>query len=97
MTTLATRIREIGAVEKFEIEVLTAEGKAEDLKKNGFDVYNHARAAKGSMTVTDWKTGRFKKKYPAYDCNVLFENGEIAHGNTTLAKVRSSYEEENGD
>ena len=92
MTTLATRMRALSELEGFDVEVIDAAGNSADLKGNGFVAYPHERKAKGATTVTDWKT-RFHNAYPGYSCNVLNEDGSIAHGNTKLESVRATYEE----
>jgi hypothetical protein len=93
MTTLATRTREVGDIEGFDIEVIDKNGKAVDLKKNGFPKFNYDRKAKGDMTISEWKANRFKKIYKGYDVNVLKGDGAIANGNLKVATVRKSYEE----
>lgn len=92
MTTLATRIRALSDLEGFDVQVFDNSGNPADPKINGLPAYPHERKAKGSITVTDWKA-RFHKTYLGYTCEVLNEDGTIAHGNTKLEKVRESYEE----
>lgn len=94
MTTIATRLREIGELEGFDVEILDLSGKSLDLKTNGFPRYDFDRKAKGSMTVSEWKDRRFRKVYGGYDCRVLNGDGSVAHGNTRLESVRATYEEQ---
>ena len=93
MTTLATRMRALGDLEDFDVEVIDKDGKVVDPKKNGFAKFDFEKRAKGSTTVNDWKEKRFKKTYPGYDCRVLQADGTEAHGNTKLETVRGTYEE----
>ncbi|MFE8644775.1 hypothetical protein ACFX58_06785 [Sphingomonas sp. NCPPB 2930] len=95
MTTLATRTREIGDIEDFDIEVIDKDGNAVDPKSNGFPKFNYDRKAKGDTTVSDWKATRFNKTYKGYDVRVLKGNGTVANGNLKLSTVRKSYEEGN--
>ncbi|MBM3114288.1 hypothetical protein [Jeongeupia naejangsanensis] len=92
MTTLATRVRVLSDLEGFDIEVLNKDGSIADLKTNGLPAYPYEKKAKSSINVADWKS-RFHKTYPSYTCEVFDANGNIAHGNTKLEKVRESYEE----
>ena len=94
MTTLATRMRALGDLEDFDIEVLDQNGNAVDPKTNGFAKYDFDRRAKGSMTVSDWKEKRFGATYGGYGCRVLNADGTEAHGNTKLESVRGTYEEQ---
>ena len=94
MTTLATRTREIGDIEDFDIEVIDKNGNAVDPKQNGFPKFNYDRKAKGDTTVSEWKDKRFKKTYKGYDARILKGDGTIANGNLKLSTVRKSYEED---
>lgn len=93
MTTLATRARELGELEDFDVEFLDSNGNPVNVKSNGFARYSFDRKAKGSMTVSDWRERRFQPSYPGYGCTVLNGDGSEAHGNTKLESVRASYEE----
>jgi hypothetical protein len=93
MTMLATRMRELADLEGFDIQVLDANGAVVDPTRNGLPRFDFDRKAKGSMTVTEWKDGRFKPTYAGYDCRVLNGDGTEAHGNTKLESVRATYEE----
>lgn len=94
MTTLATRTREIGDIEDFDIEVIDKNGKPVDPKTNGLPKYNYDRKTKGDTTVAEWKEKRFGKTYKGYDARVLKGDGTIANGNLKLSTVRKSYEED---
>ena len=93
MTTLATRTREIGDIEDFDIQVIGEDGKPIDPKTNGFPKFDYDRKAKGDLTVSEWKENRFKKTYKKQDVQVLKGDGSIANGNVKLSTVRKSYEE----
>ena len=93
MTTLATRTREIGDIEDFDIQVVDKNGNPVDPKTNGFSKFNYDRKAKGDTTVSDWKDNRFNKTYKGYDVRVLKGDGTVANGNLKLSTVRKSYEE----
>lgn len=93
MTTLATRTREIGDLEGFDVEFLEENGLVADVRKNGLKKYNFDRKAKGNITVSVWLDRRFRPSYPGYKCNVLNGDGTVAHGNTLLSSVRATYEE----
>lgn len=53
--------------------------------------YEADRALKNTATVNAWKQLRFYKQFPGYDVNVLYADGSVARGNTTLGRVRDSY------
>ncbi|MEN9365731.1 MAG: hypothetical protein RL489_89 [Pseudomonadota bacterium] len=93
MTTLATRMRALGDLESFDVEVIDKNGQVVDAKTTGFAKFDFEKRATGSTTVNDWKERRFKKTYPGYDCRVLQADGTVAHGNTKLETVRGTYEE----
>ncbi len=93
MTTLATRMRLLGDLEGFDVEVVDRDGQVVDPKTNGFAKFDFEKRARGSITVSDWKDTRFKKTYPGYDCRVLQADGSEARGNTKIATVRGTYEE----
>jgi hypothetical protein len=94
MTTLATRLRELGDLEGFDIQVIDESGDPVDPKTNGFPKYDFDRRAKGSMTVNDWRYKRFAATWPGKSCRVLYGDGREANGNATLTTVRQSYEDE---
>jgi hypothetical protein len=94
MTTLATRQREIGNKEDFDIAILDANGAPVPLNTNGFRKFDYDCKAKGDMTVTEWKRFRFSPTYGGYDCIVLNGDGTEAHGNVKLSSVRATYEAE---
>jgi len=94
MTTLATRLRYLGDLEGFDIEVLDQNGNVVDPKTNGFEKYDFDRRSKGSTTVSEWKEKRFKATYPGHNCRVLKADGTEAHGNVKLDSIRITYEEE---
>jgi hypothetical protein len=50
--------------------------------------------AKNSMTVEDWKAKRFRSQYPGFDVDVLDGTGQPVPGNTLLANVHDSYEDD---
>lgn len=95
MTTVATRVREIGDKEGFDIIVTTTKGKRVDPAKNGVlkGSYPFEKKLKGTKTVSDWARDRFEKTYPGYSCEVLKADGEVATGQTQLQTVRKTYEE----
>ena len=94
MTTLATRIREIGDLEGFDVEFYDQNWRVADVKNNGFKKFNYDRKSKGSLSVSSWIEKRFRPVYPGYNCVVLNGDGTTAHGNTLLSSVRATYEEE---
>lgn len=95
MTTLATRTREIGDIEDFDVQVIDENGQPIDPKTNGFPKFNYDRKAKGDTTVSEWKASRFSKTYKKLDVRVLKGDGTVAHGGVKLSTVRKSYEEDN--
>lgn len=88
MTTLATRKKEVEALEGFSIQIFEGSGALADLSTQGLPAYAFARKAAGTMTVVAWRTTRFQQSYPGYTCEILHQDGTVAHGNTLLNKVR---------
>lgn len=94
MTTFATRTREIGDLEGFDIQVLDEKREPVDLKSNGFAKYGYDRKARSSTTVSDFIKNRLQYTYPGYEFEVLKGDGLVAHGNAKLDSVRKTYEED---
>ncbi|MDO8932343.1 MAG: hypothetical protein Q7U97_08125 [Rhodocyclaceae bacterium] len=94
MTTVATRVREIGDKEGFDI-IVTHKGTPVNPAENGVlnGGYPFEKKLKGTKTVSDWKKERFETTYPGYSCDVLKGDGDVATGQTSLETVRASYEE----
>jgi len=88
MTTLATRKKEVEALEGFSIQIFEGSGKLADLSTQGLPAYGFERKAAGTMTVVAWRNNRFQQSYPGYTCEILHKDGAVAHGNTLLEKVR---------
>ena len=92
MTTVATRTRQIGELEGFDI-VVTQNGQPVDLKANGvLGAYDFARAARDAWTVNRWRQDRFQAAYPGFSCDVLMDDGTPATGQMLLRTVRESYQ-----
>lgn len=92
-------------VKNVEKRIWDIEGFAVTFKHNGGrDVradcggvpqYNgYERMAKNDMTVAEWKERRFFPNYSGYDVDVLDGDGQPVPGNTKLASVRDSYEDD---
>lgn len=93
MTTVQTRVREIGDKEGFDI-IVTKGGRAVQPTKNGLmGKYDFDKKLKSSKTVNSWRKERFEKIYPGLSCDVLNGNGTKAAGQTKLQTVRRTYEE----
>lgn len=88
MTKLATRKREIEQLEGITVQIFTPNGQLVNLDTQGLPAYAYTKKAPGTMTVVDWRTGRFERSYPGYTCEVLNKDGTVAHGNTQLKNVR---------
>ena len=59
--------------------------------KEGLPLYRYSKAAPNSMTVTGWKTGRFRKRYTGFDIDVLDASNGKVDGRTLLRNVRATY------
>ncbi len=83
--------KKIRDLERFNVVILSAEGRniRDDLE--GLPPYTFERAAKDDMTVIDWKATRFKSLYVGYEVDVLNGSGQSVHGATKLENVRVSY------
>jgi hypothetical protein len=94
LTTVQTRSHQIAGVEKFEI-LIKRDGAIVDIKTNGLmGPYGWNKALKGSKTVNQWKSDRFRPSYPGLDCDVLYDDGTVAAPQTLLSTVRETYEED---
>lgn len=80
----------IFSIEGFQVHIM-ASGKDIRSDKQLPKQYEADRALKNTATVSSWKQLRFYKQFPGYDVNVLYADGSVARGNTTLWKVRDSY------
>lgn len=85
--------RQIGNLEGFDVQFLHLDGRDVRSDRSKIPSYRFERAAKSSMTVAEWKEGRFLGGYPGFDCEVLDADGQPSHGNTQLSSVRESYYE----
>lgn len=83
--------RRIRDVEGFAVIVRHADGRDMRGDRTGIPMYDFARMAKNSMTVSAWKEQRFLPKYPGFDVDVLDAFGNVMAGNTLLSTVRGSY------
>jgi hypothetical protein len=95
MPSVKTVERQIGNLEGFDVRFLHGDGRDVRSDLGGVPSYSASfeRAAKDSMTVSDWKTGRFRAAYAGYDCEVLDASGKPVHGASLLSSVRATYRE----
>lgn len=95
MPSVKTVERQIGNLEGFDVRLLHRDGRDVRSDMDGLPGYSarFERAAKDSMTVADWKDGRFRTVYPGYDCEVLDADGKPVHGTSLLSSVRATYRE----
>ncbi|MBV9288594.1 MAG: hypothetical protein JO288_12370 [Hyphomicrobiales bacterium] len=94
MTTVATRERQIGDLEGFDIVIKDARtGIDLNPRDNGrVGPYPYAKSLKGAKTVADWRRDRFEAAYPGLTCDVLDADGNIVAAQTHLRTVRETYE-----
>jgi hypothetical protein len=57
-------------------------------------MYPFQNKAKNAMKVSEWKSKRFEPTYLSFDVDVVDGSGQPFPGNTLLAPVRDSYEED---
>jgi len=87
--------KQIWDLEGFAVTIRYEDGRDVRGDRKGLPSYNRLeRAAKNSMTVTQWKDQRFKDRYPDFDVDVLDGDGEAVHGGTLLGTVRDSYDDD---
>jgi hypothetical protein len=86
-------MRELSNLEGFDVEVSDIDGSPVSLRTCGFMRYDFDLPANGRLSVSEWKTSRFRQYYPKLKCKVLYANGNEASGFTMLRVVRASYEE----
>ena len=80
----------IFSIEGFQVQIMSSD---KDVRgdKQLFKQYEADRALKNTATVSSWKQLRFYKQFPGFEVNVLYADGSVARGNTTLGRVRDSY------
>lgn len=88
--------KEISNIEEFLVEIKNAKSGKSRRKIMANKVirckYDYERKRSQNNTVSQWKTGRFRKVFSdEYDVDVLFYDGTVAHGGTLLINVRNSY------
>ncbi len=86
--------KQIWDIEGFAVTIRYEDGRDVRSDRRGLPPYGYKRAAKGSMTVAQWKEARFKASYPGFDVDVLDGDGVPVHGGTRLQTVRASYGED---
>ncbi len=92
MATIKSVERRIAAIEGFGVTIRHGrDGRDVRSDKQGIPQYGYERAAKGRMSVKDWRDGRFAQTYPGFEVDVLNSDGRVAHGGTLLVTVRDSY------
>jgi len=92
MASIRTVERQIGHLEHFDVCFLHLDGKDVRSDMHGLPTYNaFHKAAKGTMTVSEWREQRFKKCYPGFNCDVLNAKGQVCHGGYLLSTVRDTY------
>lgn len=77
-------------IEGFQVQIMSSDKDVRGDKQLPKQ-YEANRALKNVATVNSWKQLRFYMQFPGYDVNVLYADGTVARGNTTLGKVRDSY------
>lgn len=87
MTKLLTRKKEVEDLEGVKIEIFDSAGNPMNLDTQGLPAYKYVRKAAGTMTVVEFRA-RFEQAYPGLTCDVLEEDGGVAHGNKQLNKLR---------
>ena len=90
MALLKTVENKIFEVENFHV-VFKQNGMNVRSDRENIPQYNKDRAAKGSMTVSEWKQTRFYTQYPGFDVDVLDVYGNVMAGQTLLSTVRATY------
>jgi hypothetical protein len=94
VTKLATRIDEIEKIEGFRIVLKKLDGTIISNDQAGYPLYGeHKKKLKGTATVQEWKKNRFAPVYAGHGvtCDVLYSDGTVAVGQTSLSVVRDTY------
>ena len=84
-----TVANEISAVEGFDVVFTYHDGS--DPSDRRIPEYPYQRAAKGSFTVSQWRTARIAVTYDGFHVDVLGPDGEPVHGKTLLSNLRERY------
>lgn len=92
MPSVKTVEKQIRKVEGFDVRMKHPDGRDLRADKEDLPAYNrHERAMKNDATVAEWRDGRFKQIFYAFEVDVLDGRGHPVAGNTKLATVRDSY------
>jgi hypothetical protein len=91
MALLKNVEKRIWDIEGFAVTIRHDDGRDMRGDRTGIPMYDFARMARNSITVSTWKEQRFLPKYPGFDVDVLDGFGNAVPGNTLLATVRNSY------
>lgn len=94
MASIRTRERQIGNLEQFDIAFTHPDGRDVRSDREGLPPYSFDRAARGNITVAQWRDQRFCRVYPGFDVAVFDGNGNQVAGNMLLQNVRDSYYED---
>ncbi len=86
--------KRIWDIEQFAVTIRGQDGRDVRGDKAGMRMYPFQNKAKNAMTVGDWKSRRFEPTYQGFGVDVLDGTGQPVPGNTLLATVRDSYEED---
>ena len=97
MVKVRTVERQISLVEKFDVRIhFSGPGRerGRDVRSDRQDLpsYDYRVPRTGSVSVAEWRTNRFEKRYPGLTAVVLNGSGQEVDGHTLLATVRATYE-----
>lgn len=91
MPRISTIENKVNSLEGFKIKIRNQQG--EDVKANkqvGGD-YVFKKPSNDDWTVDHWKTARFAKNVPGFDCEVLNGAGKTVNKTMKLKNLRGSY------
>lgn len=91
----------VATIRSVESQIQRLEGFAVRIRhgRDGRDVrsdkakipgYDYQRQLDGAKTVRQWRDGRFRRRYPGFEVDVIRADGHVAHGGTLLATLRKA-------
>ena len=86
--------RDIERFERFSVRIRHGRDRR-DVRSDKKNLPGYAarweRVARNAHTVADWKRLRFDPNFPGFEVDVLRADRRVAHGKTSLAKLRAEH------
>jgi hypothetical protein len=91
VATVESVERRIWNVEGFRVAIRHLDGRNVRGDRTHMPTYPYRRAMPDAASVTAWREGRFRLRYPGFEVDVLHRDGTPVHGGTLMGTVRAEY------